>query len=201
MLGPTHVAVGVASALVLTHPATIPGVMIAAAGGAAGGWISDIDCREPKLHDVIADTVKAVVVCAAALAVDDWIGNGLCAYLRASWGTESVMGLIGFLACCLFGITTNHRSFTHSVLGIFLMIKTVSMFCQPLAFPFGIGLVSHILLDLTNHKGIQLFWPLNKRFCLDLFDADGMVNAIIGRVASAIAAGMALLLLAMAVIR
>ena len=199
MLGPTHVAVGVASALVLTHPTAIPGVMIAAAGGAAGGWISDIDCREPRLHDVLADTIKAVIVCAAALAADNWIGNGLCAYLRAHWGTQNILGLAGFLACCLFGITTHHRSFTHSIPGAFLMIKTVSMFCQPLALPFGIGLVSHILLDLTNHKGIQLFWPFKKRFCLDLFDADGIVNTMIGRAASAIAAGTALFLLLLSV--
>lgn len=45
MLGRTHFVLGMASALVITQPKTIPGVITAMTAGAIGGWIVDIDIK------------------------------------------------------------------------------------------------------------------------------------------------------------
>lgn len=45
MLGKTHFVLGMASALVITQPQTIPGVITSMIGGAIGGWIVDIDIK------------------------------------------------------------------------------------------------------------------------------------------------------------
>lgn len=45
MLGTTHLALGMASALIVTHPQTVSGVFAAIVGGGIGGWIVDVDCK------------------------------------------------------------------------------------------------------------------------------------------------------------
>jgi inner membrane protein len=59
MLGKTHVAVGVAASLAILQPDTATGIISAVAGGAIGGWICDIDCKEMEYDD---DTVPGFIL-------------------------------------------------------------------------------------------------------------------------------------------
>ena len=56
MLGNTHFVLGMASALVITHPDNVPGVITAMAGGAIGGWIVDVDIKNRAIE--MSDAAK-----------------------------------------------------------------------------------------------------------------------------------------------
>ena len=174
MMGKTHIYTGIASSLVLLHPATIPGILGAAAGGAAGGWICDIDCRSSKINHWVAIGAFLVVVAAVGAIILDW--NGIYLYLRRHDGLQAMVGLLLLLGCCVYGITTSHRGFTHSLFALALMSVSVALCYKPLALPFMVGFASHLILDLTNKKGLQLFFPFKKRFCLGLCTSDGKCN-------------------------
>ena len=98
------------------------------------------------------------------------------------------MGAAGFVGAALFaavtiaGSLTSHRGFTHSLLGCALWYFAMSLLWPQLAPSFGIGLCSHLALDLLNcaPKGsMQLFFPFKRRACLNLCRADGLVNALV----------------------
>ena len=51
------------------------------------------------------------------------------------------------------------------------------------------GVASHLVLDLTNKQGVQLFWPLKVEVSLGLWKSDGYVDnllAIVGLVAAVV---------------
>ena len=174
MLGKTHVAAGVAASVAILHPATTPGIVSAIAGGAIGGWICDIDCQKSDLQkSFLPGLAFAVLVSTAALAVDHLARLGVCAYTVRTWGTQNGIGLALLLGCCLWGALSRHRSFTHSFLGVALLSFSVWLVMRPLAVPFCIGMLSHVALDLLNRRGVRLFYPLKKGFCMNLCDSSG----------------------------
>lgn len=72
-----------------------------------------------------------------------------------------------------------HRGFTHSLIcflilsyGLFLRDFEVGLF-------FSIGYISHLFLDFLTQKGIQLFFPFNKRFGVKILKTNGIVDRII----------------------
>lgn len=74
-------------------------------------------------------------------------------------------GLISKVIDALFG----HRTVCHSPLLLaviyFLMSRTWPD-ALPYVLSFIIGATSHLVLDLLNHAGIPLLWPIPKRFRL-----------------------------------
>ena len=177
MLGKTHVSAGMAASLLVLQPVSIAPLACALLGGAFGGWISDIDVRG-----------TIVSVCVAALAfASRFLAEVLprVAVLQAiapQMGPASVVGAALFAGVTLFGSLTAHRTFTHSIVGCALWYVAVCLLWPQIAPAFGIGLFSHLILDLLNKasKGsMQLFFPLKTRVCLDVCRADGFANALI----------------------
>ena len=67
-----------------------------------------------------------------------------------------------------------------------LIVLAALGWCIKLLIPsaymyFCIGLLSHLGLDVFNKKGIQLFYPYKKRYCLRLCSSDGKVDGLIGK--------------------
>ena len=191
MMGKTHVRLGVASALALAQPASIPSVIAAIIGGAVGGWIVDIDCRKGSHRrysvdgEDIKDAVKNAVVIGIFILVDFILGNGICQYISEHREGKVWAGGISLLVLLLLGYLSAHRTFTHSLLGMALFSGAVYYFCQPVVIPFAAGYASHLVADFLNKVGIQLFYPLQWRMCLKLCSADKTVNAILGWIALA----------------
>lgn len=181
MLGKTHVPFGISTALIATHPTSISGVIGAVAGGAIGGWICDIDVRgTSEIDGTVWGTVFMTLTASIALCVDYAIGDGICDYMVESWGILKIIALILFIAGCIYGFTTAHRSIMHSFLGLAVFSILMFVICAPLALPFAVGYVSHIFLDLFNKRGMQLFFPAKKRFSWNLCDSNGKANNVIG---------------------
>ena len=183
MLGKTHVSAGMAASLLVLQPVSVAPLACALLGGALGGWISDIDVRGAKL---VRGTI--VSVCVAALAFASRFLAEMFSEVEAlqamapEMGPASVVGAALFAAITLLGSVTAHRTFTHSIVGCALWYVAVCLLWPQIAPAFGIGLCSHLILDLPNKasKGsMQLFFPLTTRVCLDVCRADGFANALI----------------------
>ncbi len=187
MLRGTHVTLGIATALLATRPDTLPGIVAAMTGGALGGWIVDIDCKNTDVdREKVYDTIIDTLVIAAFIALDFFIGDGICHFIATNWSWPLWIALAGFIGLSVFGFTTKHRTFTHSLLGMALFCVAIYFFCKPMWIPFAIGYASHLVADFFNKLGLQLFYPLKWRPCLKVCRSDKRANKVLFRIALAI---------------
>ena len=192
MLRQTHITIAASASLALLWPASLSGVLMAAAGGAVGGWICDIDCKDVGFQEeTTPGMLPAAVFCAAALLLDWALGEGAVAWTVGHWGPVPLLGACLFVLGFGAGLfVSGHRGFMHSLFAAAWFSLTLGAFCRPLMLPFGIGFVSHLLLDLPNKKGMRLFFPLRARIALGLCTARGRVNTWLGLAGSMAAAAL-----------
>lgn len=119
------------------------------------------------------------MVIGAFIAVDFFTGNGMCQYVISNWGIRIWGALLGLVILLLLGFISHHRSFTHSFVGMASFGIAMYFFCRPAAFPFALGYLSHIIADLFNKRGLQLFFPFRWRLCLKLCYSNKTVNRIL----------------------
>lgn len=187
MLGKTHFFVGMAAALAVYPPQTMPILVAGTAAAALGGVIPDIDSGTSEAHkdaDKIIGVATAIV--AAAVVADCIFHIGIYRRIRRDSNVyRVVMGGLFFLVICAFGKNKPHRSFMHSVLALLLLGACVNIVFPDVAKYFGIGFVSHLCIDLLNRRRVRLLWPFGRGFCLRLCSADGVVNRCMMTVAAA----------------
>ena len=179
MTARTHVATGAVLTLMVMQPDNIKYLTLSLAGGVIGSIIPDIDSKNSETNQffdkVTIITILTIIVC---ICLEYFFNIGLYKLILKKNNIEEIITtVILFFAMCIIGSRTNHRSFTHSFLGLFLY--TIVLYISlPQIFleSFIVGYLSHIILDLFNHKGLKLFYPMRKRLCFDLCDADGIVN-------------------------
>ncbi|AMG62416.1 metal-dependent hydrolase [Staphylococcus lugdunensis] len=77
-------------------------------------------------------------------------------HMRSKIGRR--LKLISFIIRLLFG----HRTFTHSLIFVFLIASALVLIHSPLYYLVSIigGLLSHVILDMLTPRGVQLFYPL-----------------------------------------
>ena len=183
MLGKTHVSAGMAASLLVLQPVSVAPLVCALLGGALGGWISDVDVRGAKL---VRGTIVSVCVVALAFAsrflAEMFSEVEALQAMAPEMGPASAVGAALFAAITLLGSVTAHRTFTHSIVGCALWYVAACLLWPQVAPTFGIGLCSHLILDLLNKapKGsMRLFFPFKTRVCLDVCRADGFANALV----------------------
>ena len=183
MLGKTHVSAGMAASLLVLQPVSVAPLVCALLGGALGGWISDIDVRGAKLVRGAIVSVCVVALAFASRFLAEMLSEVEALQAMApEMGPASVVGAALFATITLFGSVTAHRTFTHSIVGCALWYVAASLLWPQIAPAFGIGLCSHLILDLLNKapKGsMRLFFPFKTRVCLDVCRADGFANALV----------------------
>lgn len=180
MLGKTHIATGIASSLLVLQPSNTSELLATVTGGLIGGWICDIDCRDSNIDEgAIEGFILTVVFGGALLLLDNKLGAGMCDFFLTNFGIKSLIGLIIFAMCCIYGFSSSHRTFMHSIIGFALMTFSTSLFCFPITYAFAIGFISHILLDVLNKRGLQLFFPLKAKVCTNTCYSDGKENDFI----------------------
>ena len=187
MLGKTHITTGIASALIVIRPQTVPGVIATITGGAIGGWIVDVDCKKMDAdREKIYDTIIDGLFIGAFVFLDYLIGKGLCKYISDNWGPKIIGGLAGIAVLLFLGLISKHRTFTHSLLCMLLFGGAVYLFCKPAVIAFLIGYGAHLIADLFNKRGIQILFPFKMRPCFKLCDAGGKANRILFWIAFAL---------------
>ncbi len=178
MLGRTHCFIGIAAALALFPPQTMPALVTGMGAAAVGSVISDIDSGTSQAHQD-ADRVITAASAAAVLVILAEYRFHLGIYerlLRDSSIGRVLAGAAAFIIICAYGRELPHRSFMHSFLALLLLTSCMGII-YPDAVPyFAAAFVSHLGLDLLNRRQEKLLWPLKKGFCLRLCAADGWVN-------------------------
>lgn len=187
MLGKTHFVLGMASALLITQPKTVPDVITTITAGAIGGVIADVDIKnrdtdyydDDTQRESIYDSILNAIFILAFLSVDFFIGKGMCQYVLDNWGVKVWGSLFGIVILMLIGLNTKHHTFTHSFLALILFSLSINFFCRLATVPFFLGYLSHIIADFFNFLGLQLFFPLKWRPCLKLCRSDKKANRVI----------------------
>lgn len=180
MLVKTHVAVGVATALLIQPPTTIPTLCTAIAVSSLSGVICDIDADHSKAKKGFDKVLMFLFL----------LGLGLYDLSRyLSFGVEEVVlqnvniakpifALLALLLICLYGKMQSHRGFMHSFACCFMITVIINWLNPSLSAYFCIAFLSHITIDLLNKQGEQLFWPFKWRGSLGFCKSDGIVNKL-----------------------
>lgn len=191
MTGRTHLAVGVAAALVAAGPeASLATLAIAAAGGAVGAVLPDLDVRDtahPWRERL--SRVGAAALLAAAVALDVAGGGALARQAVARGLGPVALGLVGLLALGSAARLSAHRSFSHSLTALAGFAAATWLVCPPLASPLALGFATHLALDALNHRGLRLLWPLRHGFAAGLCKTGGVADACLLVAALTVAAG------------
>ena len=175
MMGKTHFAMGIASALVIMNPKTVSECLLTIVGGAIGGVLCDIDILDNDYEgDGRSIQFTAIGMAVIGLLIDFLLKNGIWEYIYEN--NTSIEGVVLFLILWIIGVKSRHRTFTHSLFALSLFSLALFLIYPPIVSGFAIGFLSHILLDLLNKRKIQLFYPMDFRLCFNFCYADGFVN-------------------------
>ncbi len=186
MMGKTHFTVGLATSLAVLQPKSISECLVAIVAGALGGVTADND----TLHGsgVLAGHLLSLKTTLLALVIDYFFALGICSSIMENQMT-ALIGLISFLIFWIIGYCSNHRTFTHSFLGMILYSLSIGLVYKPLALGFMAAYLSHLFLDLLNKKKLPLLFPLKVGVCMGLFHSNRTANAFflyLGYITSAV---------------
>ena len=189
MMSRTHLTVGMATALSLLSIANPSDLTVVLAGGALGGVLADVDTldNDYKADAHIGEALAIGAVLMAAL-LDLIFFRSIRVHITEH-RVAAITGGIGLLILWIIGYQTDHRTSTHSLLAMLLFSVFAALVFPRLGVACFLGYASHLLLDILNKKGIQLFYPLHPRICLRLCYASGAANTFFmyaGLVATAI---------------
>ena len=183
MRGRTHFTVGTAAALLACQPGTAKELIMGAGLAAAGALVSDIDVGTSESHKKADLIVNSCILGIAALTAAQFFGYiSLDRFNEVVLNGKIFQAAIGFVIMLLlaaYGKECPHRGFMHSFLACAAFSWCVSRMMPSLATYFFIGFVSHLALDFFNKRGLQLLFPWDKRFCLDLCSADGLADKLL----------------------
>ena len=185
----THLAAGVAISTAILMPHDIQSLTMCICGAAIGSTISDIDVASSKPRKELNTIVGISIAVITVLIVLEYSFNiGIYSLIESEPSAyRAFLGFTLFLFLSLYGSTTAHRSFTHSLVGLITFTGAAWFICPFMAPPFCIGMISHIVLDMLNAKKVQLLYPYKKfGIALKLCRSDGNVNASINIVSTLI---------------
>lgn len=185
----THMYVGAAASLAILQPVGVGNSLIGIAGGLLGGWLCDIDLNtKSDLGDYFAGA-ELLAVLGIIGALDFFFGFGIIDYILVHRSIISAVGAALFVLLGVLGAKwpalNPHRTFMHSLLAVALFSVALALAFPPIVLPFAIGMLLHILLDLTNKSGVQILFPLGFKPCLQWCDSDGTADKVIRFIALA----------------
>ena len=178
MMSKTHITIGTTCALLTTLANPIPtNACLALAGGALGGVMPDVDViKNDRTGDALQGEIIAVAITVMSLIIDKIFGFNAFQLVEID---KPLFGLVILVALYILGISRDHRGFTHSLLALIIYSIPIIVIYKPLTEYYMIGYLSHLFIDLFNKRGIQLFFPLESRFCFGMCYADKLGNNMI----------------------
>ena len=177
MMGMTHLALGIASALAAAHPGAPAECIVPVVGSAIGSILPDVDIhtrkgRREALFTRLAAIGIAVVLLPAGLAGE----TGIYALTGQRSPQSMLIGTLLMTWALLQGRCSRHRTFTHSLLFALVTGYAVQCICPPFLPSFLLGMGTHLAADLMNRSPMRLLYPLKKGICLNLCRSGGRVN-------------------------
>lgn len=160
----THVATGLAISTAVLMPNSLYTLGVCICGAAIGSAIPDIDIAASKPRKELNTIVCLSVFTITALVILEFAFKiGIYQMVESQAGLyRVVLGFVTFLLLSIYGTTTKHRSYTHSLLGVVSFSGAMWIMSPSMALPFCLGFVSHILLDMLNTKKVRILYPNTK---------------------------------------
>lgn len=186
MLGKTHMVLGITVGLAIMHPENIQELIAGTGTLTIGSVISDIDIGTSESHkDANRIIMLSCIAFIAVAAVEAIFHLGIYQKLmKNSSLIRVIVGMVAFLFLCAFGKEQPHRSFMHSILALVLLTGCIQMIF-PLAVPyFAIAFITHLSIDLLNHRDERLLYPLKGGFSLGICSSKGIVNRVLFAIGS-----------------
>ena len=174
----THVMCSNFISLCLMRPNSISDLLITCGVATIGGLLPDVDLKDStsdKLFDRLMTSLVTIVLMSVFIKyffdIDLYCKIKECSYINY------LVSVCLFIVMAYLGSKSSHRSFTHSILGLFVYSAILSYgFGMNIVFPYFVSHLSHIVLDLFNMKGVALCYPSKYRLCLNLCESNGKVN-------------------------
>ena len=176
MMGRTHFAVGLATALAVIQPKSVGECMVAVFAGALGGVTADNDTLNQS--NSLKGQLLALKTALGALLIDYFFKLGICESIMAN-PKKALVGLVAFLVLWFIGFFSDHRTFTHSFLAMILYSLAIGLIYEPFTLGFMVAYLSHLALDILNRKKMPLLYPLDLGICLKLCYSDGKVDTFL----------------------
>ncbi len=178
----THVACANLISLSLIQPSSVSSLLITIGSSTLGSLLPDVDKKDStsdKLFDRLMTSLITIII--MSIVINYFFNINLYKEIKEYNNIFNYIICISiFITMSYLGSKTSHRSFTHSLLGLFIYSAILSYsFNNKIVIPFVISYLSHIILDFFNMKGITLFYPLKQRFSLKLCESNGTINKIL----------------------
>lgn len=175
----THVMCANLVSLYLMKPDSISSLFFTCGFASLGGLVPDVDLKDStsdKLFDRLMTSLITVVV--MSFFIKYFFDIDLYCKIKERVDIfDYLISFCLFIIIAYFGSKSSHRSFTHSILGLFVYS---GILCYGFGFKiiccYFVSHLSHIVLDLFNKKGIALFYPSRFRLCFGLCESNGKVN-------------------------
>lgn len=183
MSGDTHATVGVATALVscVLNPWMTGSVGVGVVAAVVGALYPDLDSGKSKGNKLMNKVLVYLVPAGLLVGFANRLG-----FVKMEVG--KLAALIVLLLFGLFVRTRPHRELSHSLAALVGTTILVAFGTGGQVWVwYGIGYLSHLLIDLLNKKGESLLWPLPEKFNLNLCSSSGVVNQLMRYVAVVIA--------------
>ena len=165
MSGKTHLAMGVASALVIIRPMTLSDLIVCTGAAIIGSLICDIDIKTSNSRSAFNTILGIIVILSIIEGYINYRFNFsiMTMILEESNMYRLLSGIAVFIVTCIVCKEFPHRTFTHSALGVLLFSL----------------IVFYIFPDMMNKKAVLVWYPLKRGASLGVCTASGKVNNIL----------------------
>lgn len=198
-----HISIGLATASGIAllaptmngHDKIILGLGLGCA--VVGALIPDIDANGDSKAKIEFRKVMSLLGIFGIATVGYAITTGRLQEIASSF-FHSIhgVGVLLFLITCIVGYNTPHRTFTHWLIGLICFtVPFIMMTNITLGLWFGVGMLSHQVIDMLNKKKITWLFPLPIDFARYICKASSRLSTIIGSIATVLACIFIILLI------
>ena len=188
-----HTPVGIATAagLSIIVPAmrvdSVSTLVVCTGCAALGSILPDIDANGDSVAKKQFRKVISFVIVSLAIISLYYLKEGNFSKLVDSMFTPNRgWFIILFLGLCLYGYHSDHRTFTHWLIGLLSFTITFTIMVNNLTYGlwFGAAFLSHQLIDCLNKRKIYWLYPLKIDFARYICYASSKTSSVIGVIAS-----------------
>jgi len=147
-----------------------------------GSLLPDIDANgESKAKKEFRHAMSFLTVVAVYLIYSAYMSGTLSSKISEYIHSIRGIGAIAFLIFCVMGYLSSHREFTHYLVGLVCFTASFMMLTDvKLGIWFGVGFLSHQLVDMLNKKKIKWLYPLPYDFARYICKAQSRLSSAIG---------------------
>ena len=154
-----------------------------------GSIIPDIDANgESKAKKEFRKFMGCLLLISLVVTYLAHTSGNLSTLVGSLSTSNKFIGLVLFVVCCLIGYKSDHRKFTHWLIGLVCFtVPFIMMTNLRLGLWFGAGVLSHQLIDMLNKRKIQWLYPLPIDFARYICKASSTMSNVIGGISIVLA--------------